>query len=94
MHQQQLDIARETTALLAQFPAIVGLDSRLDHWRERGAPRYSACLDIRVNQSQLLIAGEAMPDAGAAVRAAFAEAALRLPALVQRGAATAAARAA
>ena len=95
MKHGQIDIARETSTLLAEFPAIRSLDSRVDHWREGGAPRYSACLDIRLDQSQLLVSGEARPEPADAVRAAFKEARQRLTGLMRRErGATGAARAA
>jgi hypothetical protein len=85
MDRRQLTIARETGALLEKFPEIRDLDSRIDHWREGGTPLYSACLDIRLDQCQLLVSGPPMPKAAAAARAAFAEARELLVAHARRG---------
>lgn len=71
-------IAREADSLRARCPWVRMLRGRVGAWTEGAARRFSACLDIRLDQTQLLVCGGARPDAETAIHAAFAQAGRRL----------------
>lgn len=70
-------IAQETGALRDTFPRLSACRARIDAMNS-GAPKFSACLDLRLPQSQLLVSGQTAGDPATAIRAAFNEARERL----------------
>ena len=71
-------IEHEVAELRARYPEMTRCDTALSRRTEAGATRYSLYLDMHWPQSQILLPGPAMPDAGAAIDAAFREARSRI----------------
>jgi len=80
-------IEHQTAELRALFPQISDCHSALEQWSEGGERRHSLWLDIRWPQRQALVSGPALPDAQAAVDAAFRLARERIAPLPRIGAA-------
>ena len=63
--------------LRKEFPALNACQAAIDGAGD-GAPRFSARLDLRLPQSQILVSGRPAHSVEAALEAAFAEARARL----------------
>src|SRR6185295_7159398 len=67
-------IEHETAELRARYPEMTRCDTALARRVQDGATLHSLYLDMRWPQSQILLPGPALPDATAAIDAAFHEA--------------------
>jgi len=64
--------------LRARHPQMTRCDTALTRRTEAGATRYALYLDMHWPQSQILVPGPALAEAGAAIDAAFHEARHRI----------------